>query len=508
MIRWTGFIACLLLCIGAEAQVSYEKRLEIELQDGYQNEKIHTFEGYGLLLSAEATDPASDWLTWKYDLYNTDLEKVKSATVKVSAYFRMEQQVTSEHHIHTLFHRKNHFVISSIDVNTMEEHKVSGKLPHGKELYNMSVAGDKAYFEMQFISKRYLLIVNWITGELKEIPIKIPKVNSGFNIKGFHVLEETGEAFVFAGIESSTPTYDTYVLRISAEGEIAEIYSLSQMLGKQLNKSSVSYLGEGHYAFAGTYYTQSKVTSEGLFFATVKNGQIEHKVTRAFGEIKDFTEYMPSSKKEKIEKKMEKRESKGEEYEISYSAVPHDMVSLSDGYLLLMEAFYPTFRQEQYMSTSTINGVSATRPTTRNVFDGFQYTHAVLMKFDLNGQFAWEHTFRMWPFYKPSYVRRFISMRGFMTEQGEKSIRMVFSSYDKIISYTVDDQGQSVGKRLESSIETGFPGDYKMTLPYSSLNYWYDNYFIAYGSQRIKNKGDEEVSKKRSVFFITKIGFE
>ena len=42
---------------------------------------------------------------------------------------------------------------------------------------------------------------------------------------------------------------------------------------------------------------------------------------------------------------------------------------------------------------------------------------------------------------------------------------------------------------------------------FSNIDYWYDNYFIAYGIQKIKNKSGD-VQKKRKVYFINKIYFE
>jgi len=43
--------------------------------------------------------------------------------------------------------------------------------------------------------------------------------------------------------------------------------------------------------------------------------------------------------------------------------------------------------------------------------------------------------------------------------------------------------------------------------PFSNLVYWYDHYYLAYGEQKIKNKENDKVMKKRIVYFINKIKF-
>jgi hypothetical protein len=41
----------------------------------------------------------------------------------------------------------------------------------------------------------------------------------------------------------------------------------------------------------------------------------------------------------------------------------------------------------------------------------------------------------------------------------------------------------------------------------TKTEYWYENYFLTYGWQKIKNT-DEKGSKKRKVFFVSKLQFK
>lgn len=49
---------------------------------------------------------------------------------------------------------------------------------------------------------------------------------------------------------------------------------------------------------------------------------------------------------------------------------------------------------------------------------------------------------------------------------------------------------------------------YKVKRSFSNINHWYDNYFIAFGKQKIKNKEEKDAKKKRKVYFFTKLRYE
>ena len=55
-------------------------------------------------------------------------------------------------------------------------------------------------------------------------------------------------------------------------------------------------------------------------------------------------------------------------------------------------------------------------------------------------------------------------------------------------------------------IQTSYNNDKVISDNNSDMEYWYDNYFISYGYQRIKNTSIESKSK-RTVFYFNKISF-
>lgn len=107
----------------------------------------------------------------------------------------------------------------------------------------------------------------------------------------------------------------------------------------------------------------------------------------------------------------------------------------------------------------------------------------------------------MWMAYKPYYVKRFINI----AEQKQDAIKLVYASRSRIHSKSFDFSGTILEDESSEEIDTGMDSD-KVKRSYSNMSYWYGNYFLAYGSQKIKNKTESD-KKKRTVYFINKIQY-
>ncbi len=107
------------------------------------------------------------------------------------------------------------------------------------------------------------------------------------------------------------------------------------------------------------------------------------------------------------------------------------------------------------------------------------------------------------PAHKPYYVKRFISM----AEKNQNFSKLVFASRNKIVSKSIDYNGSVIQDSESEEIDTAHEGD-KEKRSFSNVDFGYDKYFIAYGRQIIKNKGNKDVKRKRKVYFISKIKFE
>jgi hypothetical protein len=146
--------------------------------------------------------------------------------------------------------------------------------------------------------------------------------------------------------------------------------------------------------------------------------------------------------------------------------------------------------------------------SSRNVFDGYQYTHAVLARFDAVGEMRWDQIFEMSPWSKPYYVKRFVSI----ASGTANAINMAFVDGNKFVSKSFALDGALNSSKHSDEIDTGQKGD-RSRWASTDMSHWYEHYFIVCGTQRIKNDEEDAVKankgkKKRDVFFVNKIGYK
>lgn len=492
----------LLISISAKSQISYENRIEIDLKDGYSNEEIFEFGKHGFVMSSKKQGTTKKKKEWKFEKYNTKLKLAQTKNVLLDKKFYVDETFTNDKRLHSLFKdRKGNFSIVTIEASNLKTTKVNGTFPKQSWIKDMSILGDYAFFSALIKKTPFLYSVNWKTGEKKLIPILVDNIKpKKMSIMNFQVLESSNEIFVYAKAIINKKTSDIYVIRLNNKGAKEGAFNLTKNIEENIIDVSALRLDEGKYIYTGTYSTKYTSSSQGLFFCQAENNKVDFIKFYNFLDLENFLSYLPKKSQKSIAKKKEKKENKGKELNINYRVIPHEIIPLDDGSLFLGEAYYSTYRTETYTTTSTVNGVTTTTTQTREVFDGYQYTHAVLAKFDKKGKLLWDEAFEMWSAYKPFYTKQFISI----AEKGQNSINLVFTSRNTIISKSIDFNGSVLQDIQSEEIQTNFEND-KVKRSFSNINQWYENYFIAYGSQKIKNVDGK---RKRKVYFISKIKFE
>lgn len=493
----------LLLFASLSAQVNYQKRIEFDSKDGFDNEEIHPFGSNGFIMSSRSEETKDGEAEWNYELYNTDLESVKLKSVNINKKFTSDETYTNSEGLCVFYRdKKGNFNLVSVRAKDLDIEQAEGRLPKKTYVSNMVVLGDYAFLKASVKKKPFLISVNRKTGRSNLIPIIIGDYSAKKTyIKRMQVLENSGEILVFVEVMVKKRRNEIYVVQLNSKGEKTGMFNFSDKIDENIINISGSNIGEDQYIFTGTY-SRSNMSSEGIFFSRVDKRKVDFIKFHKFADLKQFLSYLPQREQEKMEKRIQKRESKGKELVYSYNIADHAVIKAGDDFLFLGEAYYATYRQEAYTTTRTVNGVTTTTTQYRTVFDGYQYTHAVLAKFNDKGKLLWDQTFAMWPAYKPYFVKRFISI----AEQSDDEIKMVFASYNRIVSKTVAMDGTVTQENKSNVIETGFSGD-RAKYSYSNIDYWYDRFFIAFGNQVIKNKEDKSVKRKRKVFFISKVEY-
>jgi hypothetical protein len=250
---------------------------------------------------------------------------------------------------------------------------------------------------------------------------------------------------------------------------------------------------------AGTYGNKNSEYSRGIFVGSIaSNGNQQIKYYN-YADLENFFKYMKAKREQRIKERIERRKVRGKKVRFNYRFIVHEIVPYQDQYILLGEAFYP-----KYISTDprfSNNFFSYTQPffvQNGRIFDGFRYTHAVVMGFDKNGRLLWDNSFEI------NDVRTFTLEQFVRLELHEDKIALFYLHDNKIRSKIIRGNEVLEGKTSEP-IRTTNEVDVAKNISLSSkFDYWYGRYFFASGTQRLVNHAVGE----RKVFYINKVMYQ
>ena len=248
----------------------------------------------------------------------------------------------------------------------------------------------------------------------------------------------------------------------------------------------------------GTYTQRKSDLSRGIFVSTVDQDASHVINYYNYADLKNFFNYMKAKKEIRVKKKIERRKIKGKKNKFYYKLIVDDIIELDDQYIMIGEAFYPKYN---YGST----GYSSFSPYSyggNGFFEGYKYTHAVIIGFDKQGRILWDNSFEIQDVITYNlyhYVNAIPSKDGILLLYlYENNIRTKLIRGSKVLD-------------VQENVELKNPYD-DLTLSkevtYSTLEKWYANNLFAYGIQKIGKVNASIADEKREVFFINKISIK
>jgi hypothetical protein len=246
------------------AQISYEKRIEIEEQDGYKNYQSYQFGEEGIVISYERDLKSGDLAEYYFDFYDKSLELRSKKKVAISDDFTTTDVCNSPKTGHALLtDRKNNFVIVSLDLENDLLKKVSGTFPKKLSIYSTEVLGNLVYITGSIKKEKVLITVNWMTGKQKVIPVEINNIKSKrLENQGLQVLKESNEVALYIRAKPDRKTSDVYLLRVDESGKRKSLINISSKTDAFILSATTSVLEENNYLFTGTYTNKGTYASD------------------------------------------------------------------------------------------------------------------------------------------------------------------------------------------------------------------------------------------------------
>ncbi len=423
---------------------------------------------------------------WKYD---KDLKEDKAVDITSSEY-RINEYINTKDYLYRLgYDWDGEFSITQIDVKSLANKHVESTL--GKKVdfdFSGAILAD-FYIAGRRKDVPFLFCKNVVTG--KETTINLPVVSKGdCSLLCFLTDEDSQEAYlVIKDGNKKIGTFLTfYVFKDGKQISSCQIKSSDE--NKFLMTATVSKSGEGSYVITGTYglseARRKQRLSSGVFVYKIENGNIAFENFTNYLDIQNFNSYLSERKQQKIERKKEKKEKKGEELSYNYMMLPYQIQEFSDHYVLVGEAYYPTYRTE--FTTVYVNGHAQT--STRQVFDGYFFSHYFLLAFNKKGETIWSNS-------SPMSVRKsFVAYRHLSVSKEQDDVSIVYPSYTQVVSKVFN----ANGVKSEMNVPYAVNGQRVSNLRELDTQYWFDKTFLSTGYEKVKDENG-----KRKVFFMNKI---
>jgi hypothetical protein len=312
--------------------------------------------------------------------------------------------------------------------------------------------------------------------------------------------EETGELYTQVAVE---PEDD---------------YSLLSGRLQVLNDSVRVIIGTYGYR---NMQSAANAAAQGLYISKIVDNATVFTKYHSFTDFKNFFNFMSERQQEKMEKRIRKKKESGADVKLNYGLLVHDIVPKTNNFLLVAEVFHPEYRYQNPSMMGAYgygyagypigtglynpylwNPMYGGRGYNQQVFDGFSYTHAIMAGVDQSGNLLWDNSISF-DNVKSMELREKIRVQTF----SNGNTRLVYSHNGAIRSKIIKGSQVIDSDRVIPN-ETYVEGDKIRKTSTDDIDYWYGNFYLAWGEQRIVNAaGDPQTRGRRNVFYLNKIAY-
>ncbi len=509
------------------APTPYAKRLEIPVPANADNFFIIPVRENGVLLLTQASRSGYNLVR-----FDTNLDRVWQVEGTISDNLDYVNYSYDGKDVYLLFSkfRSNRYQVIKVyvgpgftekfDIYSVDKLEVSEFKAHRDAVYIAGVVREQPvllYTNLQTRQSKLLPSAMKGSAEIQSIDIDSVnhKVNVTYSVKKGKMYQLVVKAFDDDGRQ------DSQVI-LEPEDEFALLN------GKLSPLTDTTQLMIGTYGYKSMQSTTRGPVSQGVYMSQITPEEVLPTRYYSFTDFKNFFSFLSPREQERKERQIARQKEKGGDLKLNYQLLVHDLVPHGDQYILVAEAFQPTFRYQNnypyggfgspygfgspfgsmYSPYGWGWGLWSMNPwyggsrgffgNNQQVFDGWQYTHAVVAGFDKKGNLLWDNSFEI------DNVKTMKLKEKVRTSLRDGQVTLFYSNNGAIRSKTIKDNLVMDNSPVqETPIVTARDGDKVRRNSNDDLEYWYDNYFLAWGYQRIQN----EAEGRRNVFYLNKIPF-
>lgn len=476
-------------------------RIEFDMGFGTDNYQIISGGDSGLLVAVETNETSTQGYLWKLHRLDTSLNMVWSKIFYASFDSHFTGYDFYDDKYYLLFNNSKY---DNTELRLYEVGSDSASIFHYDintvfpiQLKEFEVLGEVVLFSGNTNYRPVMLTYN--LGEKK------PKVIPGIYDKHGEILDlildDDLQMFTIIMSERMPNKRFTVLAKtFTASGDLVQENVLEPGDKKNIvDGVSTNFYG-GYQYMAGTYSKKSTTYSMGLYISKFVNGRQQVIKYYDYASLNNFFAYMNPKREKRVRERISKKVANGRNPNLSYRLLVHDIIQRGDEFLLIAEAYYPRY-SNNYNPYTNYSGYQP-HNAYGNSFMGYNFTHAVVVAFDRNGNILWDNSFAI------DNVLTY-SLDGFVAVNvyDEKVVLMYLD--ENYLNSKVVSKNEVLEGKTFNPVKLAYADDELKTKDpeIEGLKSWYEKTMYAYGEQRIKNEKGEGGKIYRNIFYINKVQY-
>ncbi len=496
------------------------KTVRIEIPTDMQADSYHveSLGSRGMLIFYASNEVDKDGKrNWYFGLFNTGLKQQWLKFVALNDPVEFVQARINGSRMHLLFHNTgktkfnyDFYEIVTYDSKTEAFSVISGSIPEKSEIAGFDVINNTACLALNL--RKYesdLVFVNLISGDV--VPAHVSEGNQSIITK--LQADEKSDRFLLALKEVSDGRYlHDKILIYNAKGVLNTELNIENSQNVRMlrdvefftnSASQLVVLGtydwvSGRMASLKDFEDNEEAKTAGFFFLKFVNNQ---QTVLFFYDFVAFKNIKGTMESREIVNMRTINDSTGErEKQKVIAAFFHlskpTALEHNDQYFLSAEVYKPHYRTETRMD---YDYYGRPYPYTYSVFAGYSYSDIIVGSFSDDGLLLWENELVM------TDLMSYKLNPHTVVVPDENTLTVGYVNNGKLISKTFED-----GKTISTNhvpIAAMLTRDRIITDDDNMLIHWYDQYYLMYGEQTIRNRalGNED---ERTVFYVNKVAFQ
>ncbi len=319
--------------------------------------------------------------------------------------------------------------------------------------------------------------------------------------------DEFGVFSVMVSERTASKDFSVTIKVFSGRGEELFSETLNTESEKSLLDAVTTYFRNGTQYVSGTYADRNTDRSIGFYITKLQKGRQEFINYYPYSDLYNFFSYMRDKREKRMKEKIDRKKIRGKNVKLNYRLLVHEIIRRGEEFILIGEAYYPKYENSNAYGSSYYYYDPFTNPGgTRSYADrllGYQYTHAVVVGFNQDGEVLWDNSFEINDVLLPTLEEN-------IQVNVEKDRIVLLYAFENEIRSRVLRKDDDVEETVVVPIELTFENDEvkKNTEDLQGLKPWYPHNFYAFGTHRVRNSEDQSVKNSRKVFYINKITFD